>query len=292
MKRSTVLLAGGDASRRTALRVELKKNREFIVVGEAENGQDALDLVRLKRPQLLAINAALPVMDGVSVLREIKEQKLKKPYIIMVAQYVSGYYRQTAQELGAEVCLQHPISEKPMIGHMRALLRAALSVPMPAKIETRIGEILTEIGVQPHFKGSQYLRTAIALTAKEPSIVGEITKILYPNVADIHATSASRVECAIRHAIKSAWGAADPALLERYFGNIDNYAKGRPTNSKFISTIADRVRAEKRTLEGQEREKEKARQRRKAERLAAKEAKRREEVEQAKQTQQITPDLQ
>lgn len=155
MKRFTVLLASNNSSRRAALRAALKRTTDFLIVGEADNGQEALEMVRLRRPRLLIIDSALPGMDGVSVLRKIREEGIEKTLTIMVTQYAGSHYRQVAQELGVEVCLQHPIGEKPMIGHMRALLRAALTVPMSAKIETRIGGILSGIGIQPNAKGYQ-----------------------------------------------------------------------------------------------------------------------------------------
>lgn len=73
MNRITVLLASSNLPRREALRAELKRTTDFLVVGEADNGLTALELVRARRPRLLIIDAALPGMDGLSVLRTIRE---------------------------------------------------------------------------------------------------------------------------------------------------------------------------------------------------------------------------
>lgn len=153
MNRITVLLASSNLPRREALRAELKRTTDFLVVGEADNGLTALELVRARRPRLLIIDAALPGMDGLSVLRTIREREIEKPITIMAAGYAGSHYRQAAHELGVELCLQHPISEKLIIGHMRSLFRAASAVPTPTKIETRIGKTLSSTLKYYWFRG-------------------------------------------------------------------------------------------------------------------------------------------
>lgn len=72
--------------------------------------------------------------------------------------------------------------------------------------------------------------------------VGAITKILYPSIAKKYRTTSSRVERAIRHAIEVAWDRGDLETLQSFFGYTVSNAKGKPTNSEFISMIADRLR--------------------------------------------------
>ena len=43
------------------------------------------------------------------------------------------------------------------------------------------------------------------LTINEPAYINAMTKRLYPEIAKKNGTTASRVECAIRHAIEVAW---------------------------------------------------------------------------------------
>ena len=46
----------------------------------------------------------------------------------------------------------------------------------------------------------------------------------------------------IRHAIEVAWDRGDIEVLQSYFGYTVSNIKGKPTNSEFISMIADRIR--------------------------------------------------
>ena len=113
-------------------------------------------------------------------------------------------------------------------------------------IESQVTKIIHQIGVPAHIKGYQYLRTAILLTIQDSDIINSVTKVLYPSVAKKYATTTSRVERAIRHAIEVAWDRGDLETLQRYFGYTVNSAKGKPTNSEFIAMIADRIRLQQR----------------------------------------------
>ena len=74
----------------------------------------------------------------------------------------------------------------------------------------------------------------------------DITKVLYPSIAKKFKTTSSRVERAIRHAIEVAWDRGDIETLQNYFGYTVSGVKGKPTNSEFISMIADRLRLQMR----------------------------------------------
>ena len=73
------------------------------------------------------------------------------------------------------------------------------------ELESEITSLLHEIGIPAHIKGYMYLRTAILETYLNVDFLGQITKVLYPEIARKYETTASRVERAIRHAIEVAW---------------------------------------------------------------------------------------
>ena len=104
-----------------------------------------------------------------------------------------------------------------------------------------VTEILHQIGVPPHIKGYQYLRTSILLSIENKDIINHITKELYPTVAKTYKTTATRVERAIRHAIEVAWDRGDVDVLNAYFGYTIHNQKGKPTNSEFVAMISDKI---------------------------------------------------
>ena len=110
------------------------------------------------------------------------------------------------------------------------------------KIENEITEILHEVGIPAHIKGYMYLRTAIMKTYDNIDILGQVTKVLYPEIARNYNTTSSRVERAIRHAIEVAWNRGNTEAIDDIFGYTVSASKSKPTNSEFIAMIADKLR--------------------------------------------------
>jgi DNA-binding NarL/FixJ family response regulator len=67
-----VLLVDDHTVVRQGLRMFLATDEGLHVVGEAENGQEALDRVAQLRPDVVLMDLLMPVMDGVSAIRQIK----------------------------------------------------------------------------------------------------------------------------------------------------------------------------------------------------------------------------
>ena len=80
------------------------------------------------------------------------------------------------------------------------------------------------------------------MTISDSEIINSVTKVLYPSVAKKYATTTSRVERAIRHAIEVAWDRGDVDTLNSFFGYTIQNNRGKHTNSGFIAMIADNLR--------------------------------------------------
>ena len=61
MEKITVLLADASAEYRMALREKMEESGDFRIVGEAEDGQHTLQMVREMKPQVLVLDGMLPV---------------------------------------------------------------------------------------------------------------------------------------------------------------------------------------------------------------------------------------
>lgn len=105
-----------------------------------------------------------------------------------------------------------------------------------------ITDIIHQIGIPAHIKGYHYLRKAIVLSVNDQKMLENVTKLLYPTVAEDFSTTSVRVERAIRHAIETAWSRGNIDVLTDMFGYTVNANKGKPTNSEFIALITDMLR--------------------------------------------------
>ena len=111
-------------------------------------------------------------------------------------------------------------------------------------LRKEITKLLRTLGVPAHVLGYEYSREAILIALGNKGILKEMTKGLYPKIAQIFNTTPSRVERAIRHAVELAWDRGDLDTLHKFFGFTVSSKKGKPTNSEFLSALADHLRLE------------------------------------------------
>ena len=252
-----ILIADENASQRTQLRDSLAR-AGYRDVEEAINGDDALHKIDRLHPDIAIIDIWLSRLDGIGVIRAahgLDYRNDREPAYIITSPVSNQNMFIQAAGAGAQLCLIKPIRADSLSEHMEELLKnraGRLNIP-PATgttmtvaagndIESQVTQIIHQIGVPAHIKGYQYLRTAILLTVKDSDIINSVTKVLYPSVAKKYATTTSRVERAIRHAIEVAWDRGDVDTLNAYFGYTIQNNRGKPTNSEFIAMIADNLR--------------------------------------------------
>ncbi len=81
-----ILLVDDHEVVRLGLRALLSRYPDFVVVDEAANAREALEKVRLHRPDIVLLDIRLPGKNGIEVCREIKEQ-LPKTNVIILTSY-------------------------------------------------------------------------------------------------------------------------------------------------------------------------------------------------------------
>lgn len=108
-------------------------------------------------------------------------------------------------------------------------------------VQEEIARSLRELGAPVHVKGYVYIKSALEILLQKPEALEGITKDLYPTIARMHTTTASRVERAIRHAIESIYDRNDPDTLNNQLGP-SHWSKGKLTNSEFLAVMAEKLR--------------------------------------------------
>ncbi|MBO4723903.1 MAG: response regulator [Bacteroidaceae bacterium] len=84
--------------------------RTNVRILTAVNGQEALDIVRELKPQVVLLDIQMPLMNGLEVLKEIKEDpKLKDTAVIMVSAYTSSEDIEQSMKLGASGFIKKPV---------------------------------------------------------------------------------------------------------------------------------------------------------------------------------------
>jgi len=243
--RKTVLLADANEEFRTLLREAIEKTDGFKIAGTTGNGAEALHLLETLRPDLVVMDVVLPGLDGLSLLRQVKEKNERMPKVILMSVFCTDQVISEAMSLGISYFLPKPCAIDALLERMQgAFAQAVTPEEREVALKNMVTSVIHEIGVPAHIKGYQYLREAIIITVNDMEVINAVTKVLYPAVAKRFNTTPSRVERAIRHAIEVAWDRGDLETLQRYFGYTVSNTKGKPTNSECIAMIADRLTLE------------------------------------------------
>ena len=137
-----------------------------------------------------------------------------------------------------------PYSFEVAYSRMCQLLELKSPVSTDHDLESKVTAVLHNMGVPAHIKGYGFLRQSIIMAVEDPHVISLVTKRLYPDIAKLNNTTASRVERAIRHAIEVAWDRGNVDVLNEYFGYTINNMRGKPTNSEFVAMISDNIRLE------------------------------------------------
>jgi DNA-binding NarL/FixJ family response regulator len=77
----------------------------LVVVGEAANGQEAVDLVGELRPDVLVLDVAMPVLDGLEALPLIRAAS-PETKVVMLTGVASDTFRNRAREGGAALFIE------------------------------------------------------------------------------------------------------------------------------------------------------------------------------------------
>jgi two-component system nitrate/nitrite response regulator NarL len=100
-----LVIADDSSLLRDRIKSLLSSMKNVVVVGEAENGVDALKLIREKEPDLAIIDIRMPEMNGIEVLKRIRELKLKVKVCILT-NYAYPLYKFRCFEAGADYFLR------------------------------------------------------------------------------------------------------------------------------------------------------------------------------------------
>jgi DNA-binding NarL/FixJ family response regulator len=100
--KTKVLIADDRRRSRSGLRAVLALRPEIEIVGEAADGEEAVQLVEKRRPDVALMDARMPVIDGVEATRLIKE---RWPEVRVVVLTIHASYRADALAAGADAFL-------------------------------------------------------------------------------------------------------------------------------------------------------------------------------------------
>ena len=220
------------------------KDKKYEIDSEKEELKEQIKELEIERKILQELRESELAENESKKEIQIKENNINRNIIVATSYNAPDTIRKVS-EYGVTYYILKPFDlpdlEDKILDTFTTSSKKSINI-LSNNLQISISKMLHELGMPSHIKGYQYIREGISLIYNNPSIIGGITKELYPEIAMKYDTTVSRVERAIRHAIEVAWDRGDVDVLNSYFGYTIHNGRGKPTNSEFVAMISDRLR--------------------------------------------------
>lgn len=113
-----VLLADDHQVMRQGLMAMLQNARDIVVVGEAEDGREAVDMIPKCRPDVVIMDISMPIMDGIDATRRIKRE-WPDLRVIGLSMFEEEDLAETMLDAGAESYLSKVLGLKELVDVIR-----------------------------------------------------------------------------------------------------------------------------------------------------------------------------
>jgi len=118
MQKITVLLADDHTVVRQGLRSLLEAEEDMSVVGEAENGRQAVQMARRLQPDVVVMDIAMPSLNGLEATRQITKESHKSKVLIL-SSYSDDEYVQQLTDAGASGYLVKQTAAQDLVAAIR-----------------------------------------------------------------------------------------------------------------------------------------------------------------------------
>jgi two-component system, OmpR family, KDP operon response regulator KdpE len=133
MSTSTILIVDDEPQIRRVMRTSLSSNGYSVI--EARSGEEALEIMRKERPELVLLDVNMPGIGGLEVCREIRDQS--DVAIIMLTVRNTEHDKVLALDAGADDYVVKPFSIEELLARIRAALRRTSSAdPVPTYVSS------------------------------------------------------------------------------------------------------------------------------------------------------------
>ncbi len=112
--RGSILVVDDDPIIRMDLR-EMLEEEGYQVVGEAGNGEQAVDLAARLKPELVIMDVKMPLMNGIKAAQIIRRMQQLDTAILLLTAYSQRDLVRDAREAGVTAYLVKPVSEEDLI---------------------------------------------------------------------------------------------------------------------------------------------------------------------------------
>lgn len=121
-----VLLVDDVADLRFMLRLNLEGSGHFRVVAEAGNGLEGVALARQHQPDLVLLDIAMPLQDGLESLPQIREAS-PESRVVILSSFGEQRYGDQALRLGASAYVEKTLAPDALVARLVDVMKADLT---------------------------------------------------------------------------------------------------------------------------------------------------------------------
>jgi len=166
MKKITVLLVDDHRVLREALRALLLTEPDLEVVGEAENGREAVEMAGALQPDVVVMDIAMPQLNGLEATRRITKEA-PRTKVLILSSYSDDKFVEQLSEAGA---VGYFLKQTGAPEFIKALREASKG---KACFSSSISKRLLDQGRRGSSKGggTPHPKTSVALTSREREVI-------------------------------------------------------------------------------------------------------------------------
>lgn len=159
-----ILVVDDDRAVRESLRRSLAFNGYGVEL--AEDGQAALDAVRVRRPDAMVLDVMMPRVDGLEVCRRLRSAGDALPILVLTARDAVSD-RVSGLDAGADDYLPKPFALEELLARLRALLRRRTPEEIAAASGQSAVLAFGDLSLDPDTRDVRRGERAISLTRTE-----------------------------------------------------------------------------------------------------------------------------
>ncbi len=218
--RVKILVVEDEASIRQFISINLERSGFDVL--EADNGEKALEMAAVCKPEIMVLDVMLPGIDGFQVCSRLRAE-MPEIIIIMLTARAQDVDKITGLELGADDYMVKPFNPRELTARIRTIMRRTENLKESGNTTLTYKNLKMDLNSQRFYKDE----TEIELTPTEFSVL----RMFMSNVG----RALSRNEL-----FNSVWGRnyfGDLKTLDVYIRRIREKIEENPSKPQYIETV-------------------------------------------------------
>lgn len=205
----------------------------------AHQGQEVREKLRLIQPNLILVDVSL-AENTARLLENLTPSVLQvKPAIFLSLGGRTPGWERFFLKMGAMYVFDQAMGEAVIVECMLGLYSLYRWTERTEELLPELVQILRDCRISSRHRGYACIFDSVQLIYHQPGYMQSLTKKIYPHVAKLYDTTASRVEKNIRDAIRNAWENGGKAPMCELLGCGDTKP---PSNGQLIGAVCEKLR--------------------------------------------------